>query len=56
MSNATATPNATVNHSDKVQAALSAEPTSFELDFDSDEPLKVCPMRNNGTDICESCQ
>lgn len=26
------------------------------LDFDSDEPLPVCPMRNNGDDICESCQ
>jgi hypothetical protein len=60
MSNATATPNVNVTaasaHSDKVEAALSTAPTSFELDFDSDEPLKVCPMRNNGTDICESCQ
>jgi hypothetical protein len=27
-----------------------------ELDFDSDEPLPVCPTRNNGDDICESCQ
>jgi hypothetical protein len=26
------------------------------LDFDSDEPLPVCPLRNNGDDICESCQ
>lgn len=26
------------------------------LDFESDEPLPVCPMRNNGDDICESCQ
>lgn len=24
--------------------------------FDSDEPLPVCPMRNNGDDICERCQ
>jgi hypothetical protein len=28
----------------------------LELDFDSDEPLPVCPLRNNGDDICESCQ
>lgn len=26
------------------------------LDFDSDEPLPVCQARNNGDDICESCQ
>lgn len=30
--------------------------TTEALDFDSDEPLPVCPMRNNGDDICESCQ
>lgn len=28
----------------------------LELDFDSDEPLPACPLRNNGDDICESCQ
>lgn len=32
------------------------EDQPVELDFDSDEPLPVCPMRNNGDDICESCQ
>lgn len=28
----------------------------MELDFDSDAPLPVCPLRNNGDDICEACQ
>ncbi|RDI02928.1 hypothetical protein [Caldimonas thermodepolymerans] len=26
------------------------------IDFNSDEPLPVCPTRNNGDDTCESCQ
>lgn len=26
------------------------------IDFDSDEPMPVCPLRNNGDEICESCQ
>jgi hypothetical protein len=30
-----------------------AEPV---LDFDSDAPLPVCPLRNNGDEVCESCQ
>jgi hypothetical protein len=25
-------------------------------DFFSDAPLPTCPLRNEGTDICESCQ
>lgn len=25
-------------------------------DFFSDAPLKVCAMRNNGDEICDSCQ
>ena len=32
---------------------------SLVLDFDSDEPLPVCPMRKDGLgegEICESCQ
>jgi len=28
----------------------------LEFDFDSEEPLPVCPMRNEGDDICEACQ
>lgn len=32
------------------------QPEVPELDFDSDEPLPECPMRNNGDDICEACQ
>lgn len=31
----------------------------LNLDFDSDEPLPVCPMRKDGMadgEICESCQ
>ena len=35
---------------------LVAPASSGMLDFDSDEPLVACPMRNEGTDICESCQ
>lgn len=31
-------------------------PAETVLDFDSDEPLKVCPLRNEGSEICESCQ
>jgi hypothetical protein len=32
---------------------------AFELDFDSDEPLPVCPMRKDGSssdEVCEACQ
>lgn len=38
-------------------ASLGAE--LFTLDFDSDEPLPVCPMRKQGMreeEICEACQ
>ena len=31
----------------------------FELDFESDEPLPVCPMRQDGSssdEVCEACQ
>lgn len=31
-------------------------PVQLELDFDSDTPLPTCALRNNGDDICESCQ
>ena len=40
-------------------AAQQAEQPTFELDFDSDAPLPVCPMRKDGMapgEICESCQ
>ena len=35
------------------------EAPAFELDFDSDEPLPVCPMRKDGSgadEVCEACQ
>ena len=35
------------------------ETPAFELDFDSDEPLPVCPMRKDGScadEVCEACQ
>jgi uncharacterized protein (DUF1800 family) len=38
--------------------AADAAPT-FELDFESDEPLPVCPMRQDGSgpdEACEACQ
>ena len=37
----------------------SEQQPSTELDFDSDEPLPVCPMRKDGLgddEICEACQ
>ena len=44
---------------DQINTAKHAETPSFELDFDSDEPLPVCPMRKDGLgsdEICEGCQ
>lgn len=35
------------------------EPTELVLDFDSDEPLPLCPLRREGADddeACEACQ
>ena len=35
------------------------EAPKFELDFDSDEALPVCPMRKDGSssdEVCEACQ
>ena len=40
-------------------SAKQADAPAFELDFDSDEPLPVCPMRKDGSssdEVCESCQ
>jgi hypothetical protein len=37
----------------------SNESDSIVLDFDSDEPLAVCPMRKDGMgpdETCEACQ
>jgi hypothetical protein len=44
-----------------LHAANSAanEAPKFELDFESDEPLPVCPMRRDGSapdEACEACQ
>ena len=38
---------------------IAEEAPKFELDFDSDEPLPVCPMRQDGSgpdEACEACQ
>ena len=35
------------------------EPTELVLDFDSNEPLPVCPLRREGAaddEACEACQ
>lgn len=45
--------NNTPSNDVKPQAA---EPVGTLLDFDSDEPLVACPLRNNGSDFCEACQ
>ncbi|MEJ6002525.1 hypothetical protein [Paucibacter soli] len=45
-----------MNAPDKVPAQA---PSELVLDFDSDEPLPVCPMRKDGMgagEICEACQ
>lgn len=57
-----ATPHTSLNAASPAQPqttdSLASKPidTAGLLDFDSDEPLAVCPMRNNGDTICESCQ
>jgi len=36
-----------------------AEAPKFELDFESDEPLPVCPVRQDGSildEVCGACQ
>lgn len=48
-----ATPSTAQQAEDKLVAADDAPGL---LDFDSDEPLMACPLRNNGDAICESCQ
>jgi hypothetical protein len=45
--------------SDPTPTNQQSEQPSTELDFDSDEPLPVCPMRKDGMgddEICEACQ
>jgi hypothetical protein len=48
-----ATPHDTPAAADKIAAQ---EAPKFELDFDSDEPLPVCPMRPDGLGADESCE
>ena len=39
--------------------SVANEAPKFELDFESDEPLPVCPMRQDGSgpdEACEACQ
>ena len=50
------TPN---NTTAAVADTAAQEAPKFELDFDSDEPLPVCPMRKDGSssdEVCEACQ
>lgn len=52
------TPNATATAAD-VADTTAPEAPKFELDFESDEPLPVCPMRKDGSssdEVCEACQ
>lgn len=50
----------TLNTTGAIVADTAAiEAPKFELDFDSDEPLPVCPMRKDGSssdETCEACQ
>ena len=45
-----------------VADTTAAEAPKFELDFESDEPLPVCPMRpmrqdgSSSDEVCEACQ
>jgi hypothetical protein len=48
----TFTPNKTTAAAD----VTAQEAPKFELDFDSDEPLPVCPMRKDGASSDESCE
>jgi hypothetical protein len=44
---------------DKRALTAPPEPTELVLDFDSDEPLPVCPLRREGAsddEACEACQ
>jgi hypothetical protein len=48
-----------VNDANNTQTQDVLQAPSLELDFDSDEPLPVCPMRKDGLgegEICEACQ
>jgi hypothetical protein len=39
--------------------SATGEAPKFELDFESEEPLPVCPMRQEGScsdEVCEACQ
>ena len=49
----------TPNNTTAVADTTAQEAPKFELDFDSDEPLPVCPMRQDGSssdEVCEACQ
>ena len=38
------------------KAAPTPASTESLIDFDSDVPLAVCGLRNNGDEVCEVCQ
>ena len=41
------------------QGAAAQQPQSLSIDFDSDEPITVCPLRPQGlgdSQVCEACQ
>ena len=47
------------NSAASLDPSAEQEAPKFELDFDSDEPLPVCPMRKDGSssdEVCEACQ
>lgn len=57
--NAPAAPSISSTGAPSAAAQSASAPASMDtsglLDFDSDEPLKACPLRNNGDTSCESC-
>ena len=48
-----------VPHNTTSIPAAAAEEPNGELDFESDEPLPLCPMRKDGLgadEVCDACQ
>lgn len=38
------------------ETSPSTPSTDLVLDFESDEPLPACPLRNEGSETCDACQ
>lgn len=48
-----------MNSASSAPLSQADEAPSLVIDFDSDEPLPVCPMRKDGLaegEVCEACQ